>query len=531
MKKILFSCMLALGISANAQYDFVGDFESNPGYYGQFGGGTTTAAAACTGSLGGQLAIGSVVSGATLTQSGWMLNLDEVGQISNGQQATLSVSYKKAAGAAGTFRLAYFVQSDSGLWDIIYVGDPITVTSSALTSCATATATIPAGALSQNKINAVGMWFTRSGTTGTGNVYVDNIIIKQDGVTAAPGCAAFTYPTAGASIPGGTNALTWNTVPTASSYKITIGSTPGGSDVFNKEVDGNLKTINASLGLGKTYYAKIVASNTVGNAVGCQEITFTTTNTLKYCGPLGTNQAGALAPIKSVNFAGVTKTSDANATTIGTFPPHEDFTSTIFPVEKAMTSIPLTVGGTTNGGANNGWAMSVFIDWNSDGDFDDAGEQYFNTTATMIRKAGVTDNPIMLTGNITVPTGTAYGKKMMRVKYNFSGTTIHPALETACSDVGNGQAEDYTIDYKEFLAVSDVNAVKTSLYPNPFKDVLKISDVKGATSIIVSDISGRTVKTLAPAAELQLGDLKKGMYIVTIKYDNGTASTTKVIKE
>lgn len=537
MKKLLLSCCLALGIGANAQISYTADFEDagSPGYnttlYGQFGGGSRTAAAACAGAYGGQLAIGSTVNNAPLAQSGWMLNLDELGQATNGQQATLTVSYKKSSGVAGTFRLAYFVKNDAGLWEINYVGSPITVTKDALTSCATATATIPAGVLSENTINAVGMWFTRATSTDVGNIYVDNITIKQDVVTAVPGCAAFTYPTTGSTISGGTNALTWNTVPTASSYKITIGSTPGGSDVLNKVVDGSVKTINASLGLDKTYYAKIVASNIIGDAVGCEEITFKTSSNLKYCGPLGTTQTGVVAPIKSVNFAGVTKTSDANATTLGNFSSHEDFTSTIFPVSKAMTSIPITVGGITNGNPQNGWAMSVFIDWNNDGDFDDAGEQYFNKTSTMIRKAGVSDNPIMLTGNITVPAGTSYGKKVMRVKYNFSGTTIHTALESGCSELGNGQAEDYTIDYKESLAVSDVNTVKTSLFPNPFKDVLKISDIKGATSITVSDISGRTVKTLAPATELQLGDLKRGMYIVTIKFENGTVSTAKVIKE
>jgi len=62
MKKILFPCLLALGIGANAQYNFTGTFEdAADGYYGQFGDGTVTAAAACNGDFGGQsLAIKSL---------------------------------------------------------------------------------------------------------------------------------------------------------------------------------------------------------------------------------------------------------------------------------------------------------------------------------------------------------------------------------------------------------------------------------------------------------------------------------------
>ena len=121
----------------------------------------------------------------------------------------------------------------------------------------------------------------------------------------------------------------------------------------------------------------------------------------------------AMAPIKSVNFAGVTNTSDAAATTIGAgFNPHEFFTNVVFNIDKTtMTSVPLTVQGITNGNAANGWAMTVYIDWNNDGDFDDASEAYFNTPATMVRVGGVTDNPVTLVGNITIPATASPGNK------------------------------------------------------------------------------------------------------------------------
>lgn len=175
--------------------------------------------------------------------------------------------------------------------------------------------------------------------------------------------------------------------------------------------------------------------------------------------------------------------------------------------------------------------MSVFIDWNNDGDFDDAGEAYFNTTATMLRVAGI-PTAIPITGNIAIPSGTAIGKKFMRIKYNFTGaTTLNDPLTGACENMINGQVEDYTIDYKEFMAVNDLSKNNISVYPNPFVDVLKISDVKGVKSVSVNDISGREVKSLAPNAELNLSSLKAGLYIVNLKMEDGSVKTFKAIKK
>ena len=46
-----------------------------------------------------------------------------------------------------------------------------------------------------------------------------------------------------------------------------------------------------------------------------------------------------------------------------------------------------------------------------------------------------------------------------------------------------------------------------------------------------NDISGRNVKTLAPATELNLRDLKAGLYIVSLNYEDGSVKTVKAIKK
>lgn len=114
------------------------------------------------------------------------------------------------------------------------------------------------------------------------------------------------------------------------------------------------------------------------------------------------------------------------------------------------------------------------------------------------------------------------GVALAEVTVDFSGAT-----RGAVPDMGA-----YEFTYAA-LAVSDVNTdqIKMSVYPNPFTDVLKISDVKGIKTIQISDISGRSLKTLAPSPEIDLRDLKTGLYIVSFLFENGTTKALKVIKK
>ncbi|GAA4162715.1 hypothetical protein GCM10022217_30640 [Chryseobacterium ginsenosidimutans] len=69
------------------------------------------------------------------------------------------------------------------------------------------------------------------------------------------------------------------------------------------------------------------------------------------------------------------------------------------------------------------------------------------------------------------------------------------------------------------------------VYPNPFYDTLNISDVSNVKNVLVTDISGRLVKTIAnPSSALQLGELKQGMYLVILEMKDGSRQAFKAIK-
>lgn len=81
-------------------------------------------------------------------------------------------------------------------------------------------------------------------------------------------------------------------------------------------------------------------------------------------------------------------------------------------------------------------------------------------------------------------------------------------------------------------AETSVNKNQIKVHPNPFKDVLNIADIGDVKSVAIRDVSGRVVKTIDnPSNQLHLGELKTGLYLVTIQFKDGSMSTVKAIKQ
>ncbi|MEC3874409.1 fibronectin type III domain-containing protein [Chryseobacterium salviniae] len=95
--------------------------------------------------------------------------------------------------------------------------------------------------------------------------------------------------------------------------------------------------------------------------------------------------------------------------------------------------------------------------------------------------------------------------------------------------------DDVSYQINSSLAANEVKGSTkdgVKLYPNPFAEVLNISDVSNVKNVLVTDFSGRLVKTIAnPGKELHLGELKQGMYLVTLEMKDGSKQTIKVIKK
>lgn len=139
--------------------------------------------------------------------------------------------------------------------------------------------------------------------------------------------------------------------------------------------------------------------------------------------------SSGVEPITSVVLGSINnQSSDATGGS-----PHEDYTS-ISTTLTAGNSYTITVQGNTDGNYSD--YVRVFIDWNQDGDFLDAGEQM---NIGIIKNSTGLDT-ISVSGTITVPVLATVGSTRMRVSKKWS------LYQSPCNTSGFGESEDYTID-------------------------------------------------------------------------------------
>ncbi|QXU49309.1 fibronectin type III domain-containing protein [Chryseobacterium sp. D764] len=122
---------------------------------------------------------------------------------------------------------------------------------------------------------------------------------------------------------------------------------------------------------------------------------------------------------------------------------------------------------------------------------------------------------------------------------SYIGATIQVRFTVDKNVNGNGYFyDDLLLDNVEVkqnpnLATSETVAKdhKINVYPNPFTETLTISDVSKVQSVSIVDVSGRLIKTIEkPSSELQLRDLKEGLYLVVLNMKDGSKQTVKAIK-
>ncbi|WP_338763619.1 GEVED domain-containing protein [Bernardetia sp. ABR2-2B] len=231
-----------------------------------------------------------------------------------------------------------------------------------------------------------------------------------------------------------------------------------------------------------------------------------------YCTSKGNSVADEW--INRVVFGSINNTSGANGG-------YRDYTNLSTTVSKGS-SQTITIYPSWAGSVYNE-AYTVFIDWNRDGDFNDAGE------TTYSRSAG---NSSSVSGTINIPATASTGTTRMRVamKYN--------ANSTPCETFSYGEVEDYHINItgtakisvrnnennnEEATVQNVVNEFK--IYPNPTVQSAKLQlSVVEAQNVVVRmfDAQGKVVslQTIhvngSKEISLPTNRLKTGLYVVEI---------------
>jgi hypothetical protein len=160
----------------------------------------------------------------------------------------------------------------------------------------------------------------------------------------------------------------------------------------------------------------------------------------------------------------------------------------------------------------------IWVDWNNNLNFNDTGETVLATT----------QYTATATGDIVIPPGQAPGNYRVRMGLSYISAII------PCGPAPWGNYVDFTLQVTGTAGTSEIANTKDAIkvYPNPFQEVLNISDVKDVKTITITDISGRLLKTInKPTTELHLGELKTGLYLVTLNYKDGSSKTIKAVKK
>jgi hypothetical protein len=279
----------------------------------------------------------------------------------------------------------------------------------------------------------------------------------------------------------------------------------------------NLPSITISgLSAGTSYNYAVEAVCSSGTSGYCTSLTFTTTGA-GYCTTGG--QSISQEYLNLVWIGGIINQTLSNNG-------YADFTNI---------STPLTQGSTVNGylsafltyGLTENY--SIWIDFNHDSDFTDSGEQVVNISSDFMGYIAV---------NFTVPANALPGPTRMRVMMRYGSAPV------PCGLYPRGETEDYTVVIttaaKQGILLTgnerDFINDEVAIYPNPFDDKIsiQIQDNESPALISIYDAEGKLHYSTQLATlnnELNLSELRSGIYFVNISKDGKFVKTVKIIKK
>ena len=166
-------------------------------------------------------------------------------------------------------------------------------------------------------------------------------------------------------------------------------------------------------------------------------------------------------------------------------------------------------------------AFKIFIDYNQNGSFEEAGETvYTSDTATALTYTK--------TGSFTVTTSAASGNTLMRIvnKETEFANTID-----SCGTYVYGETEDYLVNIPSLVGIEENDMLNTiSVYPNPTSGLFNISTSNAnftQLTISVLDIQGKEVYNTSDKnnsnnynKEINLDGLAKGIYYIKLNTGN-----------
>ncbi|MBT6005455.1 MAG: PKD domain-containing protein, partial [Prolixibacteraceae bacterium] len=251
-----------------------------------------------------------------------------------------------------------------------------------------------------------------------------------------------------------------------------------------------------------TYSVTLTATNGLGSDTNTKTnyITVSAAGNITYC--TSQSNSNALEWISQVNIGTFGNASGASF--------YSDFTSSIINLSPGSSNTVTLTPYFTGRDQREFWR--VWIDFNIDGDFEDADETVFI----------VNNKKFAVSGIINVPTY-ASGQTRMRI------TMKNGSAPVPCESFGGGEVEDYTVNFEAVANKSTflnsnipdnaISEVSFYAYPNPAYDklFLQFNGWLGNKVIRLIDLTGKTVllqKMSGTNVEIVVSSIPKGIYFI-----------------
>ena len=348
--------------------------------------------------------------------------------------------------------------------------------------------------------------FTVKAKDAAGNVSVASNAVAV--TTLTPDTTAPTAPTVTAS---GTTATSTNLSWTGATDNVAV----TGYDVYQgATLKASVTTTSyavTGLTASTAYTFSVKGKDAAGNvSVASNTVSVTTlASTVTYCTSQGTSTVDE--KIGKVVFGTINNTSTGTAG-------YENFTAlSTNAVRGTANTITITPAWTATA-FKEGYA--VWIDYNKNGVFTDAGELVYS-------KAASTTTPV--SGTFTIPTTATLGATRMRVSMKYN------AIPASCGALAYGQVEDYTVNItsvaKEIESNTNQSTLSFNVFPNPVNgDVLNISTVENATYSVYNVLGQEISRGKIENDAISVSNMKAGTYLLEVT-SNGKSAVKRFIKQ
>ncbi|WP_017733790.1 M4 family metallopeptidase [Nafulsella turpanensis] len=386
---------------------------------------------------------------------------------------------------------------------------------------ATGTSSWTTGNVASNSASATGLsegteyeFQVRTNCAGGSSAYSASATFTTDYTCQTPGGLTASNVSASSAT------LNLNAVSFANDYSVRY--RVNGSSSWTNTTATTTSVAISGLTASTTYEFQVATNCSNGSSAYSASSGFTTPSAIvTYCASKGKNTSYEWIDYVALN--GMERTSAADA---GYF----DGTSLSANVVPGSSPTIYISAGFASSSYTEYW--NIWIDFNQDGDFTDAGEK---------QVSGSSSSSGTLSATLSIPASASLGTTRMRVSMKYGSAA------GSCETFSYGEVEDYTVNItnsfnamvaspgrKAEILGNEEASILFKTYPNPVQDKLMISTTeKGGFTAMVYDLSGKMLKQAQSdrnEMELNVAELKEGVYFIKVAGER-EPHTIKFIKE